>query len=115
MYSFSKQLAELDEMVMRMVFESLGVEKYLKAQMESTKYLLRVSEYGTPETEEEGKKLGLIPHRDKNTTAVICQNMVDGLEIETKDGEWYPAAPSPDSFVVIAGDALRVRIPLLLH
>ncbi|XP_020242666.1 probable 2-oxoglutarate-dependent dioxygenase AOP1.2 [Asparagus officinalis] len=105
-HAFSKQLAELDQAVIKMVFESMNAEKYYDSQMNSTKYLLRVSEYG-PQGEEEEKKLGLIPHRDKNTTAIICQNQVDGLEIETEDGEWYPAVPSPNSVIVIAGDALR--------
>ncbi|XP_008792974.2 probable 2-oxoglutarate-dependent dioxygenase AOP1 [Phoenix dactylifera] len=104
--SFSEQVMELEETVRRMVLESLGVEKYCVAQTESTRFLLRVSEYGAPQGEEE-KKLGLVPHRDKNTLAIVCQNQVDGLEIETKDGEWIPATPSPASFIVIAGDAFR--------
>lgn len=110
MHAFSVELAELDAMVMRMVFESLGVEEFLKSVVDVTTYSLRLSEYGPPpKGEGEGEKLlGLIPHRDKNTTAIICQNKIDGLEMETKDGKWYPAAPSSDSVIVVAGDALRV-------
>ncbi|XP_020244087.1 probable 2-oxoglutarate-dependent dioxygenase AOP1 [Asparagus officinalis] len=105
-HAYSKRLAELDQAVIKMVFESMKVEKYYDSQMNLHKYLLKVSEYGPPGEEEE-KKLGLNPHRDKNTTSIICQNQVDGLEIETEDGEWYPAVPSPNSVIVIAGDALR--------
>lgn len=110
--SFSEQVMRLDETIRRMVLESLGVEKHYVAHAEATRFLLRFSEYGAPqggEEEEEKKKkqLGLVPHRDKNTLAIVCQNQVDGLEMETKDGEWITATPSPASFIVIAGDAFR--------
>ncbi|KAF9604834.1 hypothetical protein IFM89_010509 [Coptis chinensis] len=63
-YSYSKQVAELDQVVRRMVLESLGVEKYYDEHVESTTYLLRVMKYKGPQTNE--TKLGLNSHTDKN-------------------------------------------------
>ncbi|CAL9115679.1 unnamed protein product [Musa acuminata var. zebrina] len=110
--SFSKQVAGLDEIVRKMILETLGAEKYHNTLMESHRFLLRVSEYPAAppkqqQASEERQQLGLVPHRDKNTLAIVCQNQVDGLEMETSDGGWVVVTPSPASFIVIAGDAFR--------
>lgn len=110
-HNCAKLLADLEKMVRRMVLESLGVLKYYEAQNESTWYLLRLAEYGAPHTEE--KRMGYYSHQDTNTLTIICQDQVGGLEVQTKDGQWIPVEPSRTSFVVMAGNALRVYA--LLH
>ena len=90
-----------------MILESLGVEKYMEEHLESTYYHLRVMNYKGPRTTE--TKLGLRAHKDKNIVTILYQNQVDGLEIQTKDGQWISVQPSsPDSFVVVIGEALCV-------
>ncbi|KAL3721050.1 hypothetical protein ACJRO7_005812 [Eucalyptus globulus] len=110
--SFSEKLSELDKMIRRMILESLGVEKYLDEHMNSTNYLLRVMRYAGPQTTD--TKLGLNSHTDKNIVTILCQNEVDGLEVQTKDGEWFSAQPSPNSFVMI-GDSLYAWVNGRLH
>ncbi|KAG1354747.1 2-oxoglutarate-dependent dioxygenase-related family protein [Cocos nucifera] len=100
--SFSKRVKELDQMVRRMVLESLGVEKYLDSHMQLTHYVLRVMKYKGPDTTE--ATMGLGAHSDSNVVTILYQNQ-DGLEIQTKDGRWIPVSTSPDSFVVMAGDS----------
>ncbi|CAD5175161.1 unnamed protein product [Musa acuminata subsp. malaccensis] len=125
-YTFSKKLGELEEMVRRMVLESLGVTEYHEEQSASIWYLLRFSKYGAVgdgEQEEEGerKKAGYMAHRDVNTLGIVCQlNGVDGLEVDSGDGQWIPAKPSsPTSYFVIAGDTFRAwsngRVTAPLH
>lgn len=106
MQVFSEQLSELDQIVRRMILESLGVEKYMEEHMESTNYLLRVMKYKGPQTTE--TKLGLNSHTDKNIVTILYQNQVEGLEVQTKDGQWISVNPSPDSFTVMIGDSLYV-------
>ncbi|KAK2984900.1 hypothetical protein RJ640_008665 [Escallonia rubra] len=97
-------LAELDQLVMRMVSQSYGVEKYYDLLLGSTSYLLRLIKYRGPQPDE--KKLGIVPHTDKSFMSILHQRQVKGLEIKTKDGEWILVDPSPSSsFVVMAGDA----------
>ncbi|XP_042451984.1 probable 2-oxoglutarate-dependent dioxygenase AOP1 [Zingiber officinale] len=111
--SFSIKVAELEEMVRRMVCEGLGVEKYQAELSESTMYyMLRLIKYGEEkEGAEEVKLSGYEAHRDTNTFSVVCQlNEVDGLEVEIGDDEeeWISAKPSsPASFFVFAGNAIR--------
>ncbi|XP_028766296.1 probable 2-oxoglutarate-dependent dioxygenase AOP1 [Neltuma alba] len=104
--AFSDELSELDQIVRKMVLESLGVEKYLDEHMNSTNYLLRVMKYSAPQTED--TKLGIASHTDKNIVTILYQNEVVGLEVETKDGKWITYQPSsPHSFVVMIGDSFR--------
>lgn len=105
--SFSEQLSELDQIVRRMVLESLGVEKYLNEHIDSTKYLLRVMKYKGPESTD--TKLGLTSHTDKNIVTILYQNQVSGLQVQTKDGKWITVKPSLDSFIVMIGDSFHVN------
>ncbi|WRX33308.1 Oxoglutarate/iron-dependent dioxygenase - like 10 [Theobroma cacao] len=47
-----------------------------------------------------------LPHTDKFYGALLCEDRISGLEIETKDGQWVKLFPSPGSFVFIVGDLL---------
>ncbi|KAL5758098.1 hypothetical protein ACOSP7_020709 [Xanthoceras sorbifolium] len=101
--SFSEQVSELDETIRRMVLESFGLEKYMDEHMNSTNYLLRVMKYKGPQTTE--TKIGLHAHTDKNIVTILFQNQVEGLQVQTKDGKWINAKPSPDSFIAMIGDS----------
>lgn len=103
---FSKAVAELDEVVMRMVSEIYGISNSYQTLHESTSYLLRLIKYRAPAPHETG--LGIVPHTDKSFMSFIHQRQVKGLEIKTKDGEWIAVDPSPSAFVVFAGDAVMV-------
>ncbi|OAY53104.1 probable 2-oxoglutarate-dependent dioxygenase AOP1 [Manihot esculenta] len=105
LHLFSQPVVELDQTVRRMIVESLNVEKYLDEHMNSTYNLLRVAKYEAPQTTE--KKTGLMAHTDKNIISIICQNEVDGLEIQTRDGDWIPVKFSPDSFFIIIGESFQ--------
>ncbi|ESW07711.1 hypothetical protein PHAVU_010G152300 [Phaseolus vulgaris] len=111
--SFSEELAELDQIIRKMVLESLGVEKYLEEHMNSTNYLLRVMKYQGPQTSD--TKLGLSAHTDKNIVTILYQNEVEGLEVLTKDGTWISYKPSPHSFVVMIGDSFNAWANGRLH
>lgn len=109
MLAYSKAAAELEEMVVKMVFESYGVEKYYESHIKSVNYLARVMKYREAQVEE--AKLGFVAHTDKSFMSTIHQtNQVNGLEIKGKDGQWFKVELSPSSIVVMAGDAIMVSI-----
>ncbi|KAM6602185.1 hypothetical protein CsatA_021794 [Cannabis sativa] len=113
-HAYSEQLSELDQIIRRMILESLGVEKYLEEHMNSTNYLLRVMKYKGPQTNE--TKLGLNAHTDKNIVTILNQNQVEGLEVQTKDGQWFTVKPSSsNSFIVMIGDSLNAWANGRLH
>ncbi|KAI3522200.1 hypothetical protein L1887_11684 [Cichorium endivia] len=101
---YSKAVAELDQIVMRMVAKSYGIEEHYKSLLRSTVYVLRFNKYLCPKGNEE-KYQGMIPHTDKSVMTILHQKQVKGLQIKTKDGQWIEVDPSPSSFIVMAGDA----------
>ncbi|KAL3506425.1 hypothetical protein ACH5RR_031807 [Cinchona calisaya] len=103
-HSYSKQVAELQEMILRMVFESYGLEKYYKSHKESAVYTCRVNKYKAVQKNE--SNVGIAPHTDLSFMTIIHQNHINGLEFKSKDGIWIPVDFPPNSFAVVAGDAL---------
>jgi hypothetical protein len=61
--SYSKLVAELDQMIQKMIFESYGVDKYFEPHKESSYYLLRLMKYRVPDASE--GNLGFRPHSDE--------------------------------------------------
>ncbi|MFS8000249.1 putative oxoglutarate/iron-dependent dioxygenase, non-hem dioxygenase domain-containing protein [Helianthus anomalus] len=100
---FSKAVAELDQIVMKMVTASYGIEEPYESIRGSTTYLLKPTKYLRPQGNE--KMLGVYPHTDKSFLTYLHQDEVNGLEIKTKDGEWIEVDYTPSSFVVMAGGA----------
>ncbi|KAM3308113.1 hypothetical protein P3S67_009857 [Capsicum chacoense] len=102
--AYSKAAAKLEEMVVKMVFESNGVEKYYETHVKSVNYLERVMKYREAQAEE--AKLGFVAHTDESFMSTIHQNQVNGLEIKGKDGQWFGVELPPSSVVVMTGDAI---------
>lgn len=101
--------AELEKIVVRMVFEGYGVGKHYDWYEGSANYLCRVMKYREPKTGE--NKMAFVSHTDKSFMSTIHQNQVDGLEIKAKDGEWFGVRGLPlSSIVVMAGDAIMVSL-----
>jgi len=106
-HEFSKHLSELEQMVRRMVLESLAVDDYFESYIDSTTYALRLSKYGgAQQTDHASSTTGMQRHRDVTTLSIVCQHGVEGLEVQTKDGRWL--TPSPNSLTVIIGEAFWV-------
>ncbi|CAK7356621.1 unnamed protein product [Dovyalis caffra] len=103
---FSKQVSELEKIIRRMILESLSLGNYLDEHMKSTTCSLRVMKYEVPESTETTHSLK--PHTDKNLITILFQNQVDGLEVQTRDGEWISVELSQDhSFVILIGDSFK--------
>ncbi|CAL1391461.1 unnamed protein product [Linum trigynum] len=118
-HSMSKKVSELDQIVRTMILESFGLEKYVDEHMCFTNYHLRVMKYevtvATFETALD-PKTGLKVHTDKSMITTLCQNEVDGLELQNKRGEWVKFKPtSRSSFVVLVGDSLYAWLNGRVH
>ncbi|KAI9161174.1 hypothetical protein LWI28_015117 [Acer negundo] len=101
----ARTMIDLDQMVIRMVFESYGVEKYYDSHIVSTDYVLRFNKY----KEYIEDNIGLPIHTDKTLTTIIHQNHINGLEVQISDGEWVTYdPPSHSSFLYFAGVAFQV-------
>ncbi|MCD9645552.1 hypothetical protein HAX54_034550 [Datura stramonium] len=112
--SYSKPLVELDEMVKRMVLESLGVKNYIDEFLDLSSFLLRLTNYKAAQGED-GNRPGIGDHTDGNFLTIISQNQVNGLQILKKNGEWIDVNISPNSFVVLSGDSFMAWTNGRLH
>ncbi|WCJ44740.1 2-oxoglutarate (2OG) and Fe(II)-dependent oxygenase superfamily protein [Euphorbia peplus] len=106
-HSYSMLLAEIHEVIMKMLCESYGIEKeYIESHLKSTSYLTSFNKY--ERSNQADTNLGFMGHTDKSFLTIIHQNHVKGLEIKLKDGDdrWSFYEPSSYfSFIVFAGDA----------
>jgi len=107
-----RRLSELDYTIQKMVFRSFGVERYLDSHAAWTVHSLRLLRYGAPELEE--VRPGGIIHYDPNSVTMLQQNHVNGLEVETKHGDWIKVAPSASSTIVMLGESFHVSPSLSL-
>ncbi|XP_048129713.1 2-oxoglutarate-dependent dioxygenase AOP3-like [Rhodamnia argentea] len=99
-HDYSKFIAEMEKVVFRMVCESYGVETCYDPYIESCTYLLRFLKYKKSDA-----NVNPIAHTDKSFLSYLHQNNIRGLEVQTKDGEWFTFEPSASTFMVMAGDA----------
>ncbi|CAN0875342.1 Probable 2-oxoglutarate-dependent dioxygenase AOP1.2 [Linum grandiflorum] len=113
---FAEKATELERTIGRMILESIGLEKYLNEYVESVIFNMRGIRYEAPfpcpendddDDDDAEAKLGLDSHMDQGLTALLYGNHVNGLEIQTKDGQWFVANYSDDSFIVILGESLH--------
>jgi isopenicillin N synthase-like dioxygenase len=103
---YAQKALIVEQIVERMIFQSLGIEKYCNSHLESVSYGLRFAAYGGLPIQE--AKVSLPAHVDPILMNVIRQNGVEGLEVYTKNGECIRVVPSPDTFTVIIGEAMMV-------
>ncbi|MFS7980753.1 putative isopenicillin N synthase [Helianthus anomalus] len=102
-------LSEIHHCVMRMVFDSYGIED--KQFDGSLFYLAKFMKYRAP-VQGEGP-IALPPHSYKSFLGVLDDNGVKGFEVKTRNGEWINHEPSHCTFVVVAGEPLMVISYLL--
>jgi isopenicillin N synthase-like dioxygenase len=65
---------------------------------------LRLLHY--PTQREEDGLFGSAPHTDYGCITLLAQDDVGGLEVKNKAGDWVPAPPMRDTFVMNVGDIL---------
>ncbi|CAN8270676.1 unnamed protein product [Cochlearia groenlandica] len=99
-------MSELDKTVMRMLYESYGMdeEKHSSNHSNSTRYLLRLLSYRRQQNGE--ANTGFVSHTDKSFMSILHQNHVVGLQLKTKTNEWVGFSPSPTRFIVLSGMGL---------
>ncbi|XP_074585531.1 putative 2-oxoglutarate-dependent dioxygenase AOP1 [Curcuma longa] len=112
-WTAATQVQELELMVVRMILQSMNVENHYDSLAESLTHGVRLSEYGIPLDQE--TKLALNAHVDSNMLTIVCQYQVDGLEVQTRDGEWIQAVSQPNSFSVMLGESFRAWSNGRLH
>ncbi|WJZ85205.1 hypothetical protein VitviT2T_004753 [Vitis vinifera] len=111
--SMATKMLELNFIVLKLILESLGMEKYYNSQKENSASVFRLMKYTVPPSNDSA--IGLVTHTDKNILTILCQNEVQGLEVLSKEGNWIRLNFCKDSFIVIIGDLLKAWTNGRLH
>ena len=114
-------LRELDSVVARVL---TGLDAFLgnpigtfAAMVRDSDSLFRINHY--PDFGAGAEHVRFRAHRDFDLATLLLGADKPGLEIASRDGAWWPVAPSADGIVLNAGDVLAVesggRIPSTMH
>ncbi|KDP32296.1 hypothetical protein JCGZ_13221 [Jatropha curcas] len=107
LHTMSSEMLELNLAVLKMIFESFGMANHYDLHVQDSTSLFRVMKYIAPRNGDDSV-IALRSHTDKNAITILCQNEVQGLQVQTKDGNWVCAMVPQDAFFVIIGEALKV-------
>lgn len=80
----------------------LDEDAFMK-MFDKDKYSLRMKLARYPPTDAQDS-LGVGPHKDYGFLALLLQDPVGGLQVQTLQGEWIDVQPIPDTFVVNIGE-----------
>ncbi|KAJ6862356.1 hypothetical protein NC652_039255 [Populus alba x Populus x berolinensis] len=113
-HGMSSKMQELNFLVMKMIYESFDIEKLYDSFVEETTSIFRIMKYKVPPSATDSS-IGLVAHTDKNAITILCQNEVQGLEIQTKNGDWAQVMVPENAFTAVVGDALKAWSNGRLH
>ena len=103
--SYVAQMNALGRQMLETITLALGMPKgSLDRHFEKPTTFLRLLHY--PTQREEDGLFGSAPHTDYGFITLLAQDDVGGLEVKNKAGDWIPAPPIPDTFVMNVGDIL---------
>ncbi|KAM2273997.1 hypothetical protein ACFX1S_043857 [Malus domestica] len=134
MKSMCSKMMELNLIILRMILESFGLGNHYDSHVQNTTSAFRFMKYNAPPppptpgnininadssstslSASPSVALGLVPHTDKSTLTILCQNDVQGLEILTKQGKWVEVMVPEEAVVVFVGDAIKAWSNGRLH
>ncbi|RZC75215.1 hypothetical protein C5167_050697 [Papaver somniferum] len=101
--SMAKRIQELEGIVRKMILQNLGVKNYYDSHIENSDSVFRVMKYKAPRSDDSA--VGLLAHVDKNILTILYQD-IQGLELLSKEGQWFRVLPKAGTLTVFAGEAL---------
>jgi isopenicillin N synthase-like dioxygenase len=91
--------------IFRLFALGLGLdEDYFMKLVTKPASIMNINYYAATAPGDAGSGIGA--HSDYEAFAILWQDAVGGLEIENAAGEWIPAPPVPDTYVVNIGDLM---------
>lgn len=104
-YDYMAQMTALGARLAGGLAEALGLERdWFDGFFADPTLFLRLLHY--PEQKDEEELFGSAPHTDYGFITILAQDDVGGLEVKNRHGDWIPAPPIPDTFVMNVGDIL---------
>ncbi|CAB4269582.1 unnamed protein product [Prunus armeniaca] len=106
MGNYAKAVQVLQEQIMELVLESLGLNpKYLQEEVESGSQLVAVNCY--PACPEPELALGMPPHSDYGSITILLQSC-PGLQVKDQNSNWQSVPAIEGALLVQLGDQMEV-------
>ncbi|KAL6289914.1 hypothetical protein ACE6H2_007424 [Prunus campanulata] len=106
MGNYAKAVQVLQEQIMELVIESLGLNpKYLQEEVESGSQLVAVNCY--PACPEPELALGMPPHSDYGSITILLQSC-PGLQVKDQNSNWQSVPAIEGALLVQLGDQMEV-------
>lgn len=106
MGNYTKAVQKLQEQLMEVIFESLGLSSnYLHEDIAEGSQVIAVNCY--PACPEPDLALGLPPHTDYSLLSIILQNH-QGLQVMDQDEKWHSVPVTEGALIAMVGDHMEV-------
>jgi isopenicillin N synthase-like dioxygenase len=107
MEQYFATMLELAQRLSRGIALSLDLEEqYFDRMINNTMSILRLLHYPPHPAHATPNQWGCGAHTDWGFLTILLQDQTGGLEVRNAEGDWIPAPPIPDTFVINLGDML---------
>jgi len=104
----SLKMSEINSYLLKMIMEGYGPQHSVDLESMKCGTYVRFNKYIVSGNggDEKAKRFA---HTDRNSLTILCDNGVQALQVLSKTGKWIEVNIPQDGFVVIIGDALKVK------
>uniref|UniRef100_A0A0C9RKF7 TSA: Wollemia nobilis Ref_Wollemi_Transcript_13804_1256 transcribed RNA sequence n=1 Tax=Wollemia nobilis TaxID=56998 RepID=A0A0C9RKF7_9CONI len=108
--SYSCKLSHPANSVLKLILHSWGLNavKYFRSDFEGCEVKLLLNYLQPCEESQVGDVVRFKAHKDFSVMAILYNDEVGGLQIRSKQGDWFNMKPLPGSLLVIVGDGLKI-------
>ncbi|XP_057855357.2 2-oxoglutarate-dependent dioxygenase AOP3 isoform X1 [Cryptomeria japonica] len=106
--TYSSKLADLTNSLIKLILEGLQLSKHFEIDFVECEALLRLNYFSLCEKSSGANDILLKEHTDLGVMTILYNDQVAGLEMRSKQGEWFTVKPLAGSFTVIIASALKI-------
>jgi len=109
MQAYYSASTDLSVVLLNAFSRALGMHAdYFKNLFATQSSMLKLNHYPPQENPKHLSNIGVVPHTDSGGFTILWQDENDGLEIQSKSGEWVVAPPIVDTFVINIGNTMQI-------
>ncbi|GLJ41141.1 hypothetical protein SUGI_0852120 [Cryptomeria japonica] len=107
MAKYASCVSDLAQKITKAILASLGLDAqvYYHNYFENCRKVMRINGYSLENMSIEEE--ALLAHTDSGFLTILYQDDVGGLQIRSREGEWFNVKPLSHSFVVNLGDSFK--------
>ncbi|XP_057855254.2 2-oxoglutarate-dependent dioxygenase AOP3-like [Cryptomeria japonica] len=105
--TYSSKLANLVNSLIKLILQGLGLSKHFYTDFVDCEAVIGLNYFSVCE-KVDGSAIRFKEHKDFGLMTILYNDQVGGLEMRSKQGEWFTVKPLVGSFTVIMGNSLKI-------